>query len=73
MTNEVDVDNGLPPLEAAYHWIEAPVATKLATVGLLAEQKVCDALPVGADGVVLTVAVTSSRDVLSQLLTICET
>ena len=72
MASAVEVDSGLPPLEAAYHWIEVPVAAKLATVGLLAEQNDCDALPVGADGVVFTVAVTSSRDVLSQPLTVCE-
>ena len=42
-----------------------PVAVRLATVGPLAEQKVCDALPVGAPGVVFTVAVTSNLAVLS--------
>jgi hypothetical protein len=42
------------------------VATKFATVGLLLAQKVCDALPVGAAGVLFTVAVTSSRELLSQ-------
>jgi hypothetical protein len=47
-----------------------PVAVKLATVGLVALQKGCDAVPVGADGVVFTVAVTSKRDVLSQVFTV---
>ena len=55
MASAVEVDSGLPPLEAAYHWIEVPVAARLATVGLLAEQKDCDALPAGADGIALTV------------------
>ena len=55
----------MPPVEAAYHCNEVPVAVKLATVAEL--QKVCDAVPVGADGA-LMVAVTSKRDALSQPL-----
>jgi len=43
----VELANALPPLEAAYHRIAVPVAVRFATVGLLPEQKVCDALPVG--------------------------
>jgi hypothetical protein len=38
----------LPPVLVAYHWIIVPVAVRLATVPLL--QKVCAALPVGAEG-----------------------
>ena len=45
-------------------------AARLATVGLLAEQKDWDALPVGAAGVVLTVAVTASLVVLSHPFTV---
>jgi hypothetical protein len=55
------VDSGLPPLAAAYHWIELPVATKLATVGLLLAQKDCDALPVGAAGLVVTAIVMAEE------------
>ena len=72
MTSAVDDANGLPPLAAAYHWIAVPVAARFATVGLLAEQKDCAAVPVGAAGVVLTVAVTSNLEVLSQPDTVCE-
>ena len=72
LASAVDPDSGLPPLGAAYHWINVPVAVKFATVGLLPEQKVCDALPLGADGVVFTVAVTSNRVVLSQPDTVSE-
>ena len=66
------MDSGLPPLEAAYHWIEVPVAARFATVGLLPEQKDCAALPVGAEGVVFTVAVTLNLELLSQPLTVWE-
>jgi sorbitol-specific phosphotransferase system component IIBC len=62
----------VPPLAAAYHWIELPVACRFATVGLLLAQKDCDALPVGAAGVLFTVAVTSNREVLSHPETVCE-
>ena len=48
MVSAVLALNALPPVLVAYHWIPAPVAAKLATVPLL--QKLCDALPVGADG-----------------------
>jgi len=59
--------NAVPPVLAAYHWIEVPVAVRLATVPLL--QKLCEALPVGAAGA-LTVAVTARRVADSQLLTV---
>ena len=60
---------GVPPVLAAYHWIEMPVAVRLATVPLL--QKVCAALPEGAVGA-LMVAVTAKRVADSQPLTVCE-
>ena len=59
--------NAVPPVLTAYHWIEVPVAVRLATVPLL--QKLCEALPVGAAGA-LTVAVTARRVADSQLLTV---
>jgi hypothetical protein len=59
----------LPPVLVAYHWIALPVAVKFATVPLL--QKLCEALPVGAVGV-LMVAVTARRVADSQPLTVCE-
>ena len=46
-----------------------PLATKLETVGEFEAQKVCAALPVGAD-VVLIETVTSSLEVLSHELTV---
>ncbi len=49
--------NGEPPVDAVYHCMAVPVATRLATVGEVALQKVC-ALAAGAAGVVLTVTVT---------------
>jgi hypothetical protein len=61
--------SAVPPLLAAYHWIEVPVAVRLATVPLL--QKVCVALPVGAAGA-LIVAVTAKRMADSQPLTVCD-
>ena len=60
---------GVPPVLAAYHWIEVPVAVRLATVPLL--QKLWEALPVGAAGE-LMVAVTAKRVADSQPLTVCE-
>ena len=66
------VEGASAPLAAAYHLIEVPVVTKFATVGLLPEQKDCAALPVGAVGVGLIVAVTSNLEVLSQPDTVCE-
>ena len=59
-----------PPLAASYHFIEVPDADRLATVGNIPEQNVWVALPVGAPGVVLTTAVTSSLDILSHPLTV---
>ena len=44
------MDNALPPFDAAYHCMAVPVAAKFATVGDAAEQKDCDAVPVGAEG-----------------------
>ena len=46
--SEVLVLSAVPPVLAAYHWIVVPVAVKFATVPLL--QKLCEALPVGAEG-----------------------
>ena len=60
---------GVPPVLAAYHWIEVPVVVRLATVPLL--QKLCAALPAGAAGT-LIVAVTARRVADSQPLTVCE-
>jgi hypothetical protein len=60
---------GVPPVLAAYHWIEVPVAVRLATVPLL--QKLWEALPVGAAGE-LMVAVTAKRVADSHPLTVCE-
>ena len=40
--------SAVPPVLAAYHWIAVPAAVKFATVPLL--QKVCNVLPVGAEG-----------------------
>ena len=71
-TSAVDVGNGLPPLEAAYHLMAVPLGARLATVGLSPEQKDCAALPVGAPGVALMVTVTSSRALLSQPETVWE-
>ena len=59
----------LPPVLVVYHWIVVPVAVRLATVPLL--QKLWEALPVGAAGV-LIVAVTARRVADSQPLTVCE-
>ena len=61
--------SAVPPVLVAYHWIEVPVAVRLATVPLL--QKVCVALPVGAAGT-LIVTVTARRVGDSQPLTVCE-
>ena len=59
----------LPPELVEYHLMLVPVAVRLATVPLL--QKLCEALPVGAVGV-LMVAVTARRVADSQPLTVCE-
>jgi hypothetical protein len=61
--------SAVPPVLAAYHWMEDPVAVRLATVPLL--QKLWEALPVGAAGA-LMVAVTAKRAADSQPLTVCE-
>ena len=49
--------NGEPPVEALYHCSVLPVATRLATVGLVLLQNVC-AVAVGAAVIGLTVTVT---------------
>ena len=67
--SEVLVLSAVPPVLAAYHWIEVPVAVRLATVPLL--QKDCVELPAGAVGT-LMVAVTARRVADSQPLTVCE-
>jgi hypothetical protein len=59
------VGRAVPPLEAAYHCIAVPVATKFAIVGLLIAQNVWGVVAVGAAGL-LTVAVTLSLAVPSQ-------
>ena len=59
-TRAVDDAREEPPVDAAYHKILLPVADKLATVGLVALQNACAAVPVGADGLVFTVTVTSN-------------
>ena len=61
--------SAVPPVLAAYHWSEVPVAVRLATVPLL--QKVCAALPEGAVGA-LMVAVTAKRVADSHPFTVCE-
>ena len=60
------VANAEPPLLAAYHNMPVPVADRLATVELVALQKLCVAVPVGAAGVVFIIVVTSSLLMLSQ-------
>ena len=55
MLNAVVPAKADPPVDAAYHWIPVPVATKSATVGLSALQNAC-ALAVGALGVVCTLS-----------------
>ena len=62
---------GVVDKAVAYHCTAVPVAVKFATVGEAPEQKVCDAVPVGAPGVILIAAVTSNLDVLSQVPTVC--
>ena len=49
---------GEPPLDAEYHWIPVPVAVRLATVGTGTAQNICGLVAVGAEGLLLTVAVT---------------
>ena len=61
--------SAVPPVLAAYHWSEVPVAERLATVPLL--QKVCAALPEGGVGA-LIVAVTARRVADSHPFTVCE-
>ncbi len=70
MLNAAVPAKAVPPVDAAYHWIPVPVATKSATVGLSALQNAC-ALAVGALGVVFTVTLTEVL-LLSQLLPVCD-
>jgi hypothetical protein len=70
LTSAVDAGNRLPAVAAEYHCILDPVTTILASVGEADEQKVWVAAPVGAPGVVLTTAVISSLEILSQLFTV---
>jgi hypothetical protein len=70
LTSAVDVARADPPDEVAYHWMLVPVAVRFVTVGLLIAQKLCVALPVGADGVVVTVTATANREEDSQPLTV---
>jgi len=67
----VPVDNELPPLEAEYHFILVPFADRLATVA--PAQNVCDALPVGADGIAFTVANTDVLEAVVQPLAVAST
>ena len=48
--------------------MKVPIAVKFAIVGKAPEQKDCEAVPVGAPGVVLTVAVTFNLVELSHPL-----
>jgi hypothetical protein len=41
---------GVPPEAPAYHCIDVPVTTRLASVGAVAAQNVWGELPVGAEG-----------------------
>ena len=70
LTKAVEEANKFPPLAASYHFIEMPDADRLVTVGNIPEQNVWVALPVGAPGVILTTAVTSSLDILSHPVTV---
>jgi hypothetical protein len=61
----VVVANELPPLDALYQSMEVPVADKSLTLGVIAEQNDCDALPVGAEGAAgcaFTVALLEATD-----------
>jgi hypothetical protein len=67
VTKAVVPANAVPPVEAAYHFIAVPVATKFATIAEL--QKVC-ATAVGAVAVVMVTA--TAVLVLSQVPTVCD-
>ena len=69
-TNEVEDASVVPDDDALYHFNDAPVTEKLASVGLVPLQNVCGELAVGADGVVLTVAVTPTLVPDSQPFTV---
>ena len=67
VTKAVVLAKAVPPVNAAYHFIAVPVATKFATVE--AEQNVC-ATAVGAATVDMVTA--TAVLVLSQVPTVCE-
>ena len=60
MLTGVDDESAVPPVAKRYHFIDTPVAVRLATVGLSATQKFCVAEPVGAGGS-LTITTTAAR------------
>ncbi len=67
LTKEVELAKAVPPVNAAYHFMAVPVATKFATVAEV--QKVC-ATAVGAvTGVMVT---TTAVLALSQVPMVCE-
>ena len=70
MVKAVPVASEEPPEEAAYHSGLVPLVAKLATVGLVAEQKVWGLVGVGAAGVVCTVTATAVLRALSHPLTV---
>ena len=70
LTSASEEETSVPAVAAVYHSMEVPVAAKLATVGDAGAQNDCAAVPVGA-AVVVRVAVTLNRVVLSQLPTVC--
>ena len=55
-------DTTLPPVAASYQAMFEPVTVKSETKGFVPLQKIWVAMPVGAAGVVLTVAVTASLE-----------
>ena len=59
MVSAVEPVSRLPPVRASYHLIAVPVADKFETAGLLPEQNICKALPVGADGAVGAALITT--------------
>ena len=61
--------SAVPPVLVVYHLIAVPVAAKFATVA--PEQNVCEAFPVGEEGL-LIVTVTANLFVLSHPLTVCD-
>ena len=72
LSNAVLVAKTLPPEEAEYQITDVPVTERSDNVALTALQNACEAVPVGAAGVVLMVTVTASLEVDSQPFTVCE-